>query len=77
MRHLIYALLVWLGLILIAGIIGGFLSLWTGRGQDLPKWNGWPYLAFSIGEGIKFGALLASPIALFVLAILWFTTKKT
>ena len=40
MRPLTIAISVWLGLIAAAAAFGGFMSLYTGKTLELPKWNG-------------------------------------
>jgi hypothetical protein len=64
-----FALLVWVCCIAAAAITGGLASFWTGRTEELPKWNGWSYLVFCGKEGAILGAILTWPLALFVLVV--------
>jgi hypothetical protein len=61
--------LVWLCFIVAAAILGGLSSFYTGRAEELPKWNGWAYLIFSVKEGAMFGALVTWPLALVVFVV--------
>jgi hypothetical protein len=66
MRPILIAIVVWMGLIGAAAAFGGFMSLYTGKASELPKWNGWSYLIFCAEQGAMFGAVLTWPIALVV-----------
>ena len=62
-------ILIWLGLIAASAVFGSVMSLFTGESSELPKWNGWSYLAFCAKEGAMFGAVLTWPIALIVFLV--------
>ena len=68
---------VWCCCIGLAAMFGGILSFFTGKADELPKWNGWSYLAFSLKEGAMFGVILAWPFAMiaFVVSYLWTRSK--
>lgn len=62
---------VWLGLIAIASVLGGLMSLYTGPTSQLPKWNGWDYFLFCANEGAAMGAILTLPVAIIVYLVAW------
>ena len=63
------AVFVWFFLIALASIFGGFMSFFTGKAEELPKWNGWSYLFFSAKAGAMMGAILTLPIALITFVV--------
>jgi len=69
MRALLIGMAVWIGCILCGALSGGFLSSYTGKSEDLPKWNGWAYFWFCFGDFAKISAVLALPVAIIAFAI--------
>jgi ABC-type Fe3+-siderophore transport system permease subunit len=76
MRALVTALSLWLILIAIAAMFGGLTSFITGKSADLPQWNGWSYLFFSVKEGALFAILLTWPLPLFLFLVFWFGSNR-
>jgi len=70
----VFAILVWCCFIVLASALGGFLSFYTGKAEELPKWNGWSYLIFSAKEGAMFGAILTWPLAIIALVFSFFSS---
>ncbi len=71
MRALKIGVIVWLGCIFASGLLGGWLSFFTGRQSEIPKWNGWNYFWFSVREFITMGALIGVPVAMTAFVIAW------
>ena len=69
---------IWVLIVVFFASLLGILSFYTGKSSEPPKWNGWAYLFFSIGEGLLIGVPIASVVALFVCAVifLWSTPDK-
>jgi hypothetical protein len=63
--------------ILAGAILGGCLSFYTGKQGDVPKWNGWDYFWFSVGEFAMMSAILAIPVAFIAFCSAWVTLKVT
>lgn len=66
----------WCCYIGLAAILGGILSFCTGYTEEIPKWNGWSYLIFSMKEGAMLGIVLTCPAALIVFFISYFSTRS-
>lgn len=47
-------------------VLGAYLSFYTGKQSELPKWNGWNYLWFSIREFAMISAVISIPFACIV-----------
>ena len=69
---------IWVLIMVFFAALLGILSFYTGKSSELPKWNGWDYLFFCIGEGLLIGIPIASVVALLVCAVifLWSTPDK-
>jgi hypothetical protein len=71
MRALLISAIIWIGCIVAASALGAHLSFYTGERSELPKWNGWDYLLFSVNESAIMGGLLGIPIAILAFCIAW------
>ncbi len=76
MRSLTIGILVWLALIAAATVYGGLMSLCTGNGAELPKWNGWFYLFFCAQQGAMFAVVLTWPIPIVVSIVAWIVSER-
>jgi hypothetical protein len=72
-RALSFGIIAWVGLVLAGAVVGRLLSFGTGTASELPKWNGWSYLAFSAREGARAAEVLTWFVALvvFVVSLVW------
>ena len=75
-RSVIVASAVWCCFIGLAAMFGGILSLFTGKADELPTWNGWSYLAFSVKEGTMFGVILTWPFALIAFVLSYIASRS-
>jgi hypothetical protein len=57
-------------------MFGAVMSLFTGKADDLPQWNGVSYMVFCAKEGFLFGAIVAFPVALICCFILLLIRKR-
>jgi hypothetical protein len=71
MLALLISLTVWIGCIGAASVLGAWLSFYTGERSELPKWNGWEYLWFSVNEFAVMGSIFGIPIAILAFCIAW------
>ena len=69
------AFALWCCLVGLAAILGARLSYYTGRAHEIPKWNGWSYLIFSVKEFALIGAILALPFAMITFAISYLVSR--
>lgn len=74
LRSVVVAVLVWCCFVALGAIMGGVLSCYTGKAEEISKWNGWSYFMFSVKEFSKFGAVLSFPFVMLAFAISWFTS---
>ena len=63
-RFAVVTVLIWGLFITCATVFGATTSFYTGKAEELPKWNGWSYLFFSAREFAVMGVILTWPIAM-------------
>jgi hypothetical protein len=52
-------------------VFGASMSLFTGRAEELPKWNGFDYMLFCAREGAMLGTVAALPLAATAFMFAW------
>jgi hypothetical protein len=75
-KPLIMAATTWFIQVGLAVLLGAIASLYTGRAEELPNWNGWSYMFFSARDFAMVGMVVALPMTLIVLCLTWLGFKE-
>ena len=52
------------------------MSFYTGKAEELPKWNGWPYLVFSVKEFAVMGVIVTWPLAVIIAFVILVASNR-